>query len=66
MVYPVLLWLVGFGGYLAARQPEQAPPGSLPATTAQALNGPNAPVSSSREQPGRAVGAVPPTYHATR
>jgi hypothetical membrane protein len=48
MVYPVLLWLVGFGGYLAARQPEQAPPVSLPATTAQALNGHNEPVSSSR------------------
>jgi hypothetical membrane protein len=48
MVYPVLLWLVGFGGYLAARQPEQAPPVSLPATTAQALNGHKAPVSSSR------------------
>src|SRR5215207_8639969 len=48
MVYPVLLWLVGFGGYLAARQPEQAPQVSLPATTAQALNGHNEPVSSSR------------------
>jgi hypothetical membrane protein len=47
MVYPVLLWLVGFGGYLAARQPEQAPPVSLPATTAQTLNGHNEPVSSS-------------------
>jgi hypothetical membrane protein len=48
MVYPVLLWLAGFGGHLAARQPEQAPPVSLPATTAQALNGHRAPVSSSR------------------
>jgi hypothetical membrane protein len=48
MVYPVLLWLVGFGGYLTARQPEQAPPVSLPATTAQALNGHKEPVSSSR------------------
>ena len=48
MVYPVLLWLVGFGGYLVARQPEQAPSPSLPATAAQAPNGHKAPVSSSR------------------
>ena len=48
MVYPVLLWLVGFGGYLAARQPKQAPPVSPPATTAQARNGHKEPVSSSR------------------
>ena len=48
MVYPVLLWLVGFGGYLAARQPEQAPLVSLAATPARALNGHNEPVSSSR------------------
>ena len=48
MVYPVLLWLVGFGGYLAARRPEQAPLVSLPATTAQALNVHKERVGSSR------------------
>ena len=47
MVYPVLLWLVGFGGWLAGRRPEQAPPMSLPATGAQARNGHKEPVSSS-------------------
>jgi hypothetical membrane protein len=48
MVYPVLLWLVGFGGYLTAHQPEQVPPVSPPATTAQALNGHKEPVRSPR------------------
>jgi hypothetical membrane protein len=48
MVYPVLLWLVGFGGYLVAPRPEQAPPASLPDTAAEALAGRKEPVSSSR------------------
>jgi hypothetical membrane protein len=48
MVYPVLLWLVGFGGWLAARRPEKAPPLSLPATAAEALNGHKEPVRSPR------------------
>jgi hypothetical membrane protein len=48
MVYPVLLWLVGFGGYLVAPRPEQAPPASLPDTAAEALEGRKEPVSSSR------------------
>jgi hypothetical membrane protein len=39
MVYPVLLWLAGFGGYLVAPRPEQAPPASLPDTAAEALEG---------------------------
>jgi hypothetical membrane protein len=39
MVYPVLLWLVGFGGYLAAHRAEEAPSVSLPDTAAEALNG---------------------------
>jgi hypothetical membrane protein len=47
MVYPVLLWLVGFGGWLAGRRPEQAPSGSLPAMAAEALNGHKEPVRSS-------------------
>jgi hypothetical membrane protein len=46
MVYPVLLWLVGFGGYLAGRRPrEEAPSASLPA---MALNGHREPVRSAR------------------
>ena len=48
MVYPVLLWLVGFGGYLVAPRPEQAPSASLPGTAAQALDGHKEAVSSSR------------------
>jgi hypothetical membrane protein len=48
MVYPVLLRLVGFGGYLVAPRPEQAPPASLPDTAAEALEGRKEPVSSSR------------------
>jgi hypothetical protein len=39
MVYPVLLWLVGFGGYLAAHRPEGAPSVSLTTTAAQTLDG---------------------------
>jgi hypothetical membrane protein len=48
MVYPVLLWLVGFGGWLAGRRPQEAPSGSLPATAAQALNGHKEPARSPR------------------
>ena len=48
MVYPVLLWLVGFGGSLAGRRPQETPPGSLPATAAEARNGHREPVRSPR------------------
>ena len=49
MVYPVLLWLVGFGGYLAGRRPgEEAPSASLPAMAAEALNGHREPVRRAR------------------
>jgi hypothetical membrane protein len=48
MVYPVVLWLVGFGGFLAARRPQEAGRSSLPATAAQALNGHKEAVRSSR------------------
>jgi hypothetical membrane protein len=47
MVYLVLLWLVGFGGYLAAHRPrEEAPSPSPPAMAAEALNGHKEPVRS--------------------
>jgi hypothetical membrane protein len=39
MVYPVLLWLVGFGGYLVGRRPEQVPSASLPARRPRPLMG---------------------------
>jgi hypothetical protein len=48
MVYPVLLWLVGFGGYLAARRREEAASASLPAMAAEALNGHKEPQRSAR------------------
>jgi hypothetical membrane protein len=48
MVYPVLLWLVGFGGWLAGHRPQEASSGSPPATAAQALNGHKEPVRSPR------------------
>jgi hypothetical membrane protein len=48
MVYPVLLWLVGFGGYLAAHRREEAPSASLPAMAAEARNGHKEPVRSAR------------------
>jgi hypothetical membrane protein len=48
MVYPVVLWLVGFGGFLAAHRPQEAGWWSLPATAAQARNGHKEPVISSR------------------
>jgi hypothetical membrane protein len=48
MVYPVLLWLVGLGGWLAGRRPQEAPPAPLPATAAQALNRHGEPVPSPR------------------
>jgi hypothetical membrane protein len=48
MVYPVVLWLVGFGGFLSASRPQEPPSVSLPATAAEALNGHKEPVISSR------------------
>jgi hypothetical membrane protein len=48
MVYPVVLWLVGFGGWLAASRPQEAGWSSPPATGAQTLNGHKQAVSSSR------------------
>jgi hypothetical membrane protein len=48
MVYPVLLWLVGFGGWLAGRRPQEAPSAPLPATAAQTLNGHKEPARSAR------------------
>jgi hypothetical protein len=36
MVYPVVLWLVGFGGYLAAGRPVEALRSSLPAAASRA------------------------------
>ena len=38
-VYPVVLWLVGFGGFLAASHPHDGRWSALPGTTAQALDG---------------------------
>jgi hypothetical membrane protein len=48
MVYPVLLWLVGFGGWLAGRRPQESPSVPLPATAAQTLNGHKEPTRSAR------------------
>ena len=47
MVYPVVLWLVGFGGFLAGR-PHETGWSALPATAAQSLNGHKEAVHSSR------------------
>jgi hypothetical membrane protein len=46
MVYPVLLWLVGFGGWLAGRRPQEAPSVELPVTAAQTHNGHREPARS--------------------
>jgi hypothetical membrane protein len=48
MVYPVLLWLVGFGGWLAGRRPQEAPSVALPVTAAQTRNGHREPARSAR------------------
>ena len=48
MVYQVLLWLVGFGGYLAASRPQEPPSGSLPTATAHLRNGHKQALPSSR------------------
>jgi hypothetical membrane protein len=48
MVYPVLLWLVGFGGYLTAHRLEETASASLPATAAQPLDGHKEPAGSPR------------------
>jgi hypothetical protein len=48
MVYPVLLWLVGFGGWLAGRRPQEAPPVELPVTAAQPRDGHRKPAPSAR------------------
>jgi hypothetical protein len=48
MVYPVVLWLVGFGGFLSVSRPQEPPSVSLPATAAEALNGHREAVRSSQ------------------
>ena len=48
VVYPVVLWLVGFGGFLGASRPQEPPSVSLPAATAHLLNGHKEAVHSSR------------------
>ena len=47
-VYPVVLWLVGFGGFLAASHPHDGRWSALPGTAAQALDGHKEAVRSSR------------------
>ena len=39
MVYPILLWLVGFGGYLTASHTAEVSGASLPDTAARSLDG---------------------------
>jgi hypothetical protein len=39
MVYPILLWLVGFGGYLTASHPAEVSEAPPPDTAARALDG---------------------------
>lgn len=48
MVYPILLWLVGFGGYLAAGRPDQVPGSSRPGTVASPLAWPKEGIHSPR------------------
>jgi hypothetical protein len=48
MVYPVVLWLVGFGGFLTASRPDEARWSSAPVTATQALNGYKEAIRSSR------------------
>jgi hypothetical protein len=48
VVYPVVLWLVGFGGFLGASRRQEPPSVSLPAATAHVLNGHKEAVHSSR------------------
>jgi len=48
MVYPVVLWLVGFGGYLAISRPDEGRWSPLPGTSAQALDGHKEAVRSAR------------------
>jgi hypothetical protein len=48
MVYPVVLWLAGFGGFLSASRPQEPPSVPLPATATEALNGHREAVRSSR------------------
>jgi hypothetical membrane protein len=48
MVYPVLLWLVGFGGWLAGRRSQETPSVALPVTAAQTRNGHREPARSAR------------------
>jgi hypothetical membrane protein len=48
MVYPIVLWLVGFGGHLVASQPAETGWSSPASTAAQSLNGHKEAVRSSR------------------
>ena len=47
MVYPVLLWLVGFGGYLTVSRTVEASGASPPDTAARSLDGHSERVRSS-------------------
>ena len=48
MVYPILLWLVGFGGYLTASHTADVSGASLPDTAARSLDGHREGVRSAR------------------
>jgi len=48
MIYPILLWLVGFGGYLAVSHTVEASGASLPDTAARSLDGHREGVRSAR------------------
>jgi hypothetical membrane protein len=48
MVYPILLWLVGFGGYLTASHTAEVSGASLPDMAARSLHGHSESVPSSR------------------
>jgi hypothetical protein len=48
MVYPILLWLVGFGGYLTTSHTAEVSRPSRPDTVARSLDGHREDVPSSR------------------
>jgi hypothetical protein len=48
MVYPILLWLVGFGGYLTTSHTAEVSGPSLPNTAARSLDGHRENARSSR------------------
>jgi hypothetical protein len=67
MVYPILLWLVGFGGYLTASHTAEVSGASRPDTAARSLDGYRGVCAArgGRRRAGRTLACIPDQLVAT-